>query len=208
MNILLGDYERAEAAASESLALCEERGFAPLAAIGRTALGRAWTDRGRALDGFALMRRGLSELIAFDYWLPVPGLHYMLSEACNVDQRYDEAVQAAEIGLSFNPHELAYRPQGLTARGTARFELGQTDLAVRDFIEAIELAQRTHARMYELRAATGLARVLKAKAEPQAARDVLATIHASFEGRVGMIDVRRANELMKELDALDAGGSS
>lgn len=201
MHIQLEEFARAEAAATESLAMCEERGLMTLAAIARTALGRAWTDRGRAPDGLALMQRGIGELIAFDHWLPVPGLKYMFSKACVVDGRYHEALVAADEGLRFNPHELAYRPEGLTTRGAAHYELGHIDLAVRDFIDAIELAQRTRARLSELRAATHLAQLLWARDEVQAARDVLQTIHAWFAGRETMIAVRRASELMQKLNA-------
>ena len=211
MHSQLEEFASAEVCASESLVICEERGLGALAAIARTALGRAWTDRGRAPEGLALMRRGIAELIAFDYWLPVPGLKYTYSRACSVDGQHAEALVAVEEGLRFNPYELAYRPEGLIARGTARFALGQTDLAVRDFIDAIELAQHTRARLSELRAATALATLLRSKGEVQAARDVLKTIHTWFVGRSNMAAVRRATELLQALEAagaVDADGCS
>lgn len=200
MNILLEEFARAELAASESLSMCEDGRHGVLAAVARMALGRAWADRGRAPDGLALMRRAIADLIALDHWLPVPGIKYLYSEACVVDGRYAEALTSAEEGLSFNPHELAYRPAGLTARGMARFALGHSDLAARDYIHAIELAQRTNAKLHELKAATCLAELLRSKGEIQAARDVLQTIHAWFAGRMDMAAVRRASDLLQALD--------
>jgi hypothetical protein len=62
----------------------------------------------------------------------------------------------------------------LTCRGDLRLKLGHAELANDDFREAIVLAQKMSAKTLELRAATSLARMLKARGDLVEARDLLA----------------------------------
>ena len=66
-------------------------------------------------------------------------------------------------------------------RGELRLKLGQSELAEVHFHEAIALAQKTRVAARELRAATGLARMLQARSDPAAARDLLAPVYNWFK---------------------------
>jgi class 3 adenylate cyclase/tetratricopeptide (TPR) repeat protein len=204
MHTQVAESESAEAAASEGLVATEKLDFSALAAIARVALGCAWSQSGRSRDGVALMRRGVAELIAVDYRLPVPGLLYLLAEGLMFDGAFEEALVTVNDALSFNPQEVAYRPQGLLIRGNLRFELGQSDLAATDFTDAIALSRTTGARLYELRAAMGFSRLLRARGDDQAARDVLAPICNWFSAGVEVLHVRQAKELLAELNTTRA----
>jgi class 3 adenylate cyclase/tetratricopeptide (TPR) repeat protein len=203
LHIELAEFECAGAAASDGVSTSEELGFAVLAGIGRVALGCVWAHQDKTHDGVALMRRGVAELIKVDYRLPVPGLLYLLVEGLTLDGAFEDALVAVEDALSFNPQELAYRPEGLLARGNLRFKLGQTDLAVADFTDAIALAQKTGAKLFELRAATGFARLLHARGDSRAARDVLKPICDWFTTGAEVLPVQEAKVLLDELRGED-----
>jgi tetratricopeptide (TPR) repeat protein len=133
--------------------------------------------------------------------LPVGGLTYLLAEALSSAGALEEGLATINDALSFNPHEVAYRPQGLLIRGGLRFQLGQLDLAEADFRDSIALARTTDAKLYELHAARGFARLLQARGDVRAAREVLEPICVSFRASADVPYVRDALAVLRELQA-------
>ncbi|HWG78541.1 MAG TPA: hypothetical protein VN681_02140, partial [Stellaceae bacterium] len=84
-------------------------------------------------------------------------------------------------------------------RAEALCALGRPEAAESGFRAALAVAQRQSAKLWELRAATGLARLWRDRARPQQARALLTPIHDWFtEGR-DMRDLKAARELLDEL---------
>lgn len=93
-----------------------------------------------------------------------------------------------EDALPANPEELIFQPNILTRRG----ELRHLELAEADFREAIDHAQKMKAKALELRAATGLARMLRARGDGAAARDLLAPVYIWFTEGFDTADLQDA----------------
>jgi predicted ATPase len=63
----------------------------------------------------------------------------------------------------------------------------------------MELACRRHARLLELRAATGLARLWREQGRPNEALDLLAPVHGWFTEGFDTPDLKEASALLDEL---------
>ena len=76
---------------------------------------------------------------------------------------------------------------------------GDAQEAVRSFDRALALARRRGAKLWELRAATSLARLWTAQAHHGRAFDLLAPIYASFTEGFDTADLREAKALLGPL---------
>jgi predicted ATPase len=89
----------------------------------------------------------------------------------------------------------------------AQHSPGQTPPATREeeaaacFEKALTLARQRHARAWELRAATSLARLWHQQGRPEAARALLAPVYALFTEGFDTADLREAKALLDELRA-------
>jgi predicted ATPase len=74
-----------------------------------------------------------------------------------------------------------------------------TDEAEACFKQALAIAGAQKAKSLELRAATSLARLLRDRGEPRAARDLLAPVHGWFTEGFGTPDLIDAKALLEEV---------
>ena len=88
----------------------------------------------------------------------------------------------------------------LRLRGELRVKQGQTELAEDDFREAIALAQKMSAKMWELRVTTSLARLLRETGRSDEARAMLAEIYGWFTEGFDTGDLKDAKALLEELN--------
>jgi len=86
-------------------------------------------------------------------------------------------------------------------RGTLACSEGGAEAAEADFRQAIDVARRQQALLWELRATTGLARLLHARGQSHDARDRLAAVHARFTEGFDTADLRDASALLDQLPA-------
>jgi predicted ATPase len=75
------------------------------------------------------------------------------------------------------------------------------DLAEKDFRDAIALAQKMSAKVWELRATTSLARLLAEHGQRDDARSRLAAIYGWFTEGFDTADLKEAKTLLDELNA-------
>ena len=190
---------RTEIAAEQALTVATEQGFSFLANTTRPTLGWAQAQLGRAEEGVALIRQGLAGLAEVGSRLGIVDHFTRLAEALALEGKIDDALITIEEALQANPEELAFRPNALTRRGELRLKLGQPDLAEADFREAIALAQKTHAKSWQLRATTSLARLLASQARRDEARTMLAEIYGWFTEGFDTADLKDAKTLLDHL---------
>jgi predicted ATPase len=69
------------------------------------------------------------------------------------------------------------------------------------FHQSLEIARRQEAKTFELRAATGLARLWQRQGKRDAARDLLAPLYAWFTEGFATRDLIEAKTLLEELAA-------
>ena len=199
-------YRREARAAQEvseaTIALCNEQGFPFWLAMASILRGWARAEQGQEKAGIGEMRRGLGvwratgAALAETSYLALmaevygqagqaeEGLH-LLTEAFAVVEKREERYFEAEL----------HRLQGelLLVQPAAAAE------AEACFLRATEIARQQHAKSWELRAVTSLARLWQSQGRPEEARQVLDPVYAWFTEGFGTLDLIEARSLLESL---------
>ena len=194
---LLRDPERVMTAASQCIALSED-GSARLATGVPALKGWAVAHLDQPAAGMALFsgdvagrvtRTGnifFNNLIAYCEVQALAGM-------------YDDAMETIEEALTPGNHDESLRPELYRVRGEVRLALKQRANAEADFREAISRAQKSGAKMLELRATVSLARLLRDTNRRDQARATLADIYNWFTEGFDTADLKDAKALLEEL---------
>jgi tetratricopeptide (TPR) repeat protein len=199
LQVLLREYEPAEASAAQALARAEKHQFPSAVEWSRVVLGQARAQRGRASEGVALIRQGIAGLLEIGFRESMSHFTGALAEAQACAGAVGDALATVEQALQVNPDELVSRPGNLRLRGALRLTQGQTELAEADFREAIALAQKMGAKALELRATMSLAPLLRETGHRDEARTMLAEIYGWFTEGFDTVDLKEAKALLEEL---------
>jgi tetratricopeptide (TPR) repeat protein len=185
--------------AEELLALSTEHGFSYFLAWAMAFRGRSLTDLGQAQEGLALLTQGLVAVRATGtvgstpmvlMWLaeahailgqPVQGLN-CLAEAATTEERVGEA-------------EL-HRVRGDLLNAT-----GDRSAAEQSYRQALAVAERQNAKLFELRSATSLARLWRDEGKIADAQALLAPVYDWFTEGFDAPDLIDAKALLAELAA-------
>jgi adenylate cyclase len=127
----------------------------------------------------------------------------LLAEALALLDEHGAALAAVEEGLQTQEAtgqrtwdaEL-HRLKGIALLGQNKREESQSA-----FEESLRIAQRQHARAYELRAATSLARLWGEQGKVSEAHELLAPVYGWFTEGFDTCDLREAKALLEELAA-------
>jgi predicted ATPase len=201
VSYLLREPQRAEAAATRALALCEEHGFAVFKEFCRAALGSARAQLGRPGEGISIVRQSLASLAEIGLRVTLTDPSTRLAEAQALDGKIEDALGTLEDALAAAPEEVVFQPNVLTRRGELRLKQGHSQPAETDFREGIALAQKMQAKTWELRATTSLARLLRDTDRRGEACTVLAEIYNWFTEGFDTADLKDAKALLDELNA-------
>jgi len=195
----LREPKRAEAAATQAVALSEEHGFSFVRELALINLGWTRAQLGGAPEGVSLIRKGLAGLAEIGTKVAITDYLTVLVEALALDGALTDALSTIEEALQANPQEVTYRPNILSCRGDLQLKIGRAELAESDFREAIALAQKMSAKAWELRATMSLARLLRDTGRREEARAMLAEIYNWFTEGFDTADLKDAKALLDEL---------
>jgi adenylate cyclase len=201
LRAMMREYELAAASAQLTLELSEKHQLAFVAALSRCSLGHARAELGFATEGVGLIRQGISGLLEIGTRVGIAYRTVTLATAQEREGAIADALETVEQALQANPDELVHRPEALRLRGELQLKQEDTDQALADFHEAIALARRIGARLYELRAATNLARLLSKTGRRDEARAMLAEIYGWFTEGFHTADLKDAKSLLDQLNA-------
>jgi tetratricopeptide (TPR) repeat protein len=199
LDLILTQFERAKAWGLRALDLCQKHRFANEAAFAECVLGVARAKLGDA-GGITLIRQGTAALLRVGNRISIPSWRMWLADTQLRAGALDDALEAIEEALDFNPVELPHRPEAFRVRGEIRLKLTQADMAEADFRDSIALAQRINAKAYELRSTTSLARLLHREGRRDEARTMLAEIYGWFTEGFDTADLKEAKALLDELN--------
>jgi predicted ATPase len=166
---------------------------------------RGWsmTALEQAQEGLTLLAKGLSVVRATGAGIqtplalillaeahvqlgqPVEGLNF-LEEAAQIMETGDE--RCNEAGLHW-------------LRGDLLQATGNSEAAEQSYHQALAIAKRQNAKVFELRAATGLARLWRDRGKRAEARDLLAPIYGWFTEGFGTPILKEAKLLLDQLSA-------
>jgi TOMM system kinase/cyclase fusion protein len=196
-----GEPERTTEQAGRLAALATEQKLYAWLAIALCAEGGAAVQRGEAESGVAQIQQGLALLqgtgmrASYCYYLTY------LAEACLAAGHLDAGLAAVDesLGLCAMLTARFHEANAWRLRGELLRAKGEAREAEATFRQALEIARRQRARAYELRAATGLARLLAGQGRPREALEVLPDVYAGLaEGR-DTADLRAARAILDEL---------
>ena len=195
----LREPEAAMAAASLSLAISEEN-FMPFGSGVRSLKAWALAQLGNLEKGLVLMREDIADGATRSGGSLV-NTHLTHSELQAMAGMYDAAMDSIQVALSPQNQDESIRPEILRVRGEIWFRLGNRDAAEADFLAAVARAKAGSARMFELRAATSLARLLRDTDRRDETRAMLAEIYNWFTEGFDTSDLKEAKALLDELTA-------
>jgi tetratricopeptide (TPR) repeat protein len=196
-----GSPHEAHRHAEEMATLSDEHGFPFWLAFGTSRAGQALTALGRAREGLTLITSGLSMLrataaVTNTAWMltglaeahcrlghPAEGLN-CLAEAAQVIEATDERRDEAEL----------YRVQGDLLCAT-----GDRAGAEHSYHQALVVARRQSAKLFELRAATSLARLWRDRGKRAEARDLLSPVYDWFTEGFDTTILKEAKALLDQL---------
>jgi tetratricopeptide (TPR) repeat protein len=183
-------------AAAEALAAEQRLGLVVVPEILR---GVALMAQGALEEAVACLRRGLADgpKVTRVRTYGLAGLADVLSRR----GEHEAALGAAKAGLQAQEetghrqwHAELHRVEGVALLGLNRLEEAQNALK-----RALRVARRQHAKAYELRAATGLARMWGNQGRRAEASDLLAPVYGWFTEGFDTADLKEAKELLDEL---------
>jgi tetratricopeptide (TPR) repeat protein len=200
---VLRDTEQCAACCRTLVAICEEQGFSFLLAGGQCRLGWVVAKQGDIGKGKALLSEGLaaSKTMGSRLW-PAAGKN-LLADVLALSGQQDEALAVLDEVLEFSRATGAcwmdaelHRKKGELLLASAR---GSSTEAEHEFRRAIDVARNQSSRLFELRAATSLARLWSVRGRRGAAQDLLYPMYAWFSERAEIPDLLEARALLAEL---------
>jgi DNA-binding winged helix-turn-helix (wHTH) protein/tetratricopeptide (TPR) repeat protein len=196
--------EQMKARAEARLALSTESGYAAGRALSEFYLGWADALAGDLESGIVRMRRHLSELRAAGFEVAAAYHLALIATALGKAGQFDEALRTIEesfpiIDRTGQRHCEAevHRLKGELLRAQRASNAADAEKCFRT---AIEIARKQHAKSWELRATTSLARLLAKQRKHDKARTMLAEIYNWFTEGFDTPDLKDAKTLLDELN--------
>jgi predicted ATPase len=212
----LRDAETVEEQAQALVALGAERGIAYFRQEGMLALGWVLAERAKPDEGLETMRPVLAAFRADEKAL---GMTYRLLTVAGVCGKARRAAEGLDLladafDLAQRTGEHWFEAEQHRVKGELLLSAPAPDEAAAEvcFREALAVASRQGARMWELRAATSLARLRRTQGRHAEALDLLAPAHAWFTEGFEARDLVEAGALLESsrcsLAGCDPGGRS
>ena len=188
-------------AVEKTIALCTEHSISYNLAIVMTAKGYAMTRRGEIDSGITQMKDGIALFEECGAGLFLPHYKTLLAEAFIARGDLGDATEL--LDQAAEPYERwgegHYRAESIRVRGDLLRCAGDDLAGEACYREAIAFAQEQEASLFELRAATSLARLWKSQAKTKEARDLLAPVYGWFTEGFDAADLKEAKALLDEL---------
>ena len=194
--------EQMRARAAARLVLATESGFFTGRALSEIYLGWADALAGDLEGGIARMRLHMSELKAAGSEYISDRYFAFIATALGRLRRFDEALRIVDESFPFIERTGQQYYEAELHRLKGELLLAQDSSngqAEQSFRAAIEIARKQHAKSWELRATTSLARLLAKQGKRDKARPMLAEIYNWFTEGFDTADLKDAKALLEEL---------
>ena len=186
----------------ECLSLSTEHGFPFYSGWALAFHGGSLIAVGQAREGLALVTQGQAVLRAAGVVLSMALMFTWLAEACAMLGRSaEERSYVAEAAQIVETTEERYLEAELLHRvpGDLLNTSGDQSGAERHYRQAIAVAERQSAKLFQLRASVSLARLWRDQGKRSEARDLLSPIYHWFTEGFDAPDLRDAKALLDEL---------
>jgi len=201
IHLYRGEPDQVIALGDEVIALAREYGLAQEKEWGRAFQGSAFARLGRLDEGIAQLKDSLDVQQAIGSGLVRTAFLALLAEPLRRAGRIDEGLRAIEEGFAHATRmsEGGYLAELHRMKAELLQSAGRVDEAEASYRSAIEQAARQEAKSFELRAATGLARLLIKRNRRDEVRPVLQPVYDWFTEGHTTADLVDARETLAEI---------
>jgi predicted ATPase len=168
LGLLRGDTRDLRVTGETMIVHCQEKGFAPFIPMGKIFRGGALAMEGELARGIADIREGIAGVRAVGTEYTVPTLFAWLAALCIAGGQLEQGMRALEEGLTMSEKNADrfslpdfHRLKGEFLQASSSRSGSNAEAS---FQEAIEIARAQGSKMFELRAATSLARLSRCRA--------------------------------------------
>jgi predicted ATPase len=201
---LLGHATIVRERSKELVALATERGFPHF--VGSGTFFRGWATMalgGSIQDAVSEMRQGLATKRAIGAEIKVPYYLGLLAEAYRQTNRTAEGLifLSEALELVEGTDERWYEAELYRLKGEMLITNADQPGAEPWFSRAVAEAQKRGAKLFELRAATSLARLWRDQRKRKEARELLAPVYGWFTEGFDTIYLKEAKNLLDELSS-------
>jgi class 3 adenylate cyclase/predicted ATPase len=196
---LLGDRDALARHSAMVVRLADEHGLSLWRALGGIYAGWSRAENGATSEGIAMIRDGIANYRAVGSALSLPlylaSLASLEGAAGNTREALELLGEAQAVGTAGDEHWMSAEIHRLTGEAMLA---GTGDMAgaEREFHAALVLARKQGARLWELRAATSLARLSRDGNQASPVRDRRARVYRSFKQRFMEPDLERAKAVL------------
>jgi class 3 adenylate cyclase/predicted ATPase len=195
------DAEDLRELAEALIAVARDHGLAHFLAVGRAMRGRVLVAQGTTEEGLAELEQGVAAIQASGTRVMSPYTSALLADArASAGQAREAVSRAAEVpawkgGSSFWYEAEVHRLSGETLLSPPELNLPEAEACFR---RSIEIAREQQAKLWELRAATNLARLWRDQGKRAEAHDLLAPVYGWFTEGFDTADLKDAKALLDE----------
>jgi predicted ATPase len=199
---LTGDDVGLDDWVSQLSAVATEHGFPHWHA--QSAIYRGWVKikNGDVAEGMSLLRSGVAAYRAGGTELFVPHYFDLLAAACEIAGQIEEGLTLLDDALRMveRTGERWFAAELNRHKGQLLLRQGHSGGAEELYWKALSIAREQEAKLWELRAAVGFARLRRDQRRRAEARDLLAPIYSWFTEGFETADLKGAKALLAELD--------
>jgi class 3 adenylate cyclase/predicted ATPase len=185
----------------ELVALTREQGFPHWRAHGTICKGWLKVHTGDVAEGITLLRTGSTAFRATGAEILAPYHIALWARACEIAGQIEEAVSLFDDALRIigRTGERWFLAELNRLKGQLLLREGYPEDAEKLYRKALTIAQEQEARLWEVRAAASLARLLRERGKRAAGYNLLATVYGWFTEGFDTPDLREAKALLDEL---------
>jgi class 3 adenylate cyclase/tetratricopeptide (TPR) repeat protein len=199
---ILRDDEHLRHAAEKLHVISDELGLPYWLALSNCVLGWLNAKHGDKEAALDMVQKGLQSLhsLEVEFHKEWTGSALLSDVLCGMG-RYTEAIAALDAGLAFSARTKVAWFEAELHRRKAELLLNMSNASTADaeneFHRAIDIARKQSAKLFELRAATGLARLWADRGRRSEARDLLKPIHSWFTEGLGSVDLQESETVLE-----------
>ena len=199
LRLLVGDNAALGEWVDQLVAVTTEQGFPHWRAMGTICRGWVKVKNGDVAEGISLLRSGGAASRATGAWRP----HNiaLLAAACEIAGQVEEGLTLLDDALRIveRTGERWFAAELNRHKGQLLLRQGHTEAAEDLYRKALSVAEEQEAKLWELRAATSLARLRRDEGRHAEARDLLKPVYGWFTEGFNTPDLKEAKALLGEL---------
>jgi predicted ATPase len=178
-----------------------EQGFPHWRAQGTIYRGWVMVRNGDLMEGMSLLRSGSAAYRTSGAELFLPHYDSLLALACEITEQTEESLTLLDNALRVveRTGERWFAPELNRHKGRLLLRQGHFDAAERHYLTALSSAEDQGAKLWELRAATSLARLRREQGRSADARDILAPVYDWFIEGFDTPDLKEAKAILDDL---------